>query len=60
MVPRRAARPSPTATSICSSCSSPRLENDGRPIDAKPVTVEEYEAQEWPLYQAVKEEGILL
>jgi len=36
------------------------LENDGRPIDAKPVTVEEYEAQEWPLYQAVKEEGILL
>jgi predicted nucleotidyltransferase len=34
------------------------LENDGRPIDAHPVTVEEYEAQVWPLYQAVKEEGI--
>jgi hypothetical protein len=22
------------------------------------VTVEEYQAQEWPLYQAVKEEGV--
>ncbi len=36
------------------------LQNDGRPIDAKPATVEEYEAQEWPLYQTVKEEGIRL
>ncbi|MEA3367515.1 MAG: nucleotidyltransferase domain-containing protein [Planctomycetota bacterium] len=36
------------------------LENDGRPIHAKPVTVDEYEAQVWPLYQAVKEEGIAL
>ena len=34
------------------------LENDGRPIHAYPVTVEEYQAQEWPLYQAVKEEGV--
>jgi predicted nucleotidyltransferase len=36
------------------------LEGDGRPIHATPVTVEEYQAQVWPLYQAVKEEGILL
>jgi len=33
------------------------LEAD-RPIDATPVDFREYEAQEWPLYQAVKEEGI--
>ena len=30
----------------------------GRPIHAKPVAVDEYEQQLWPLYQAVKEEGI--
>ena len=36
------------------------LENDGRPIHAKPVTVEEYEAQEWGLYRNVKREGIAL
>jgi predicted nucleotidyltransferase len=34
------------------------LDNDGRPISVKPIPVDEYEAQEWPLYQAVKEEGI--
>jgi predicted nucleotidyltransferase len=29
----------------------------GRPIHAKPADVSEYEAQLWPLYQSVKEEG---
>ena len=30
----------------------------GRPIHAKPTNILEYEAQEWPLYQSVHEEGI--
>lgn len=34
------------------------LENEGRPIDAKPVDIKEYEAQKWPLYQSAREEGI--
>ena len=36
------------------------LENDGRPIHAKPIPVEEYEAQEYALYRNVKHEGIAL
>ena len=32
----------------------------GRPIHAKPVDIKEYEAQVWPLYQSVKEEGVLV
>ena len=36
------------------------LENDGRPIHAKPITLEEYEAQEYALYRNVKREGIAL
>jgi uncharacterized protein len=31
----------------------------GRPIDAKPVDLREYESQEWPLYRTAKEEGVL-
>jgi predicted nucleotidyltransferase len=31
-----------------------------RPIHAKPVDIKEYEAQVWPLYQSVKEEGVLV
>ena len=31
----------------------------GRPIDAKPVDIKEYEAQEWPLYRAAREEGVV-
>jgi uncharacterized protein len=30
----------------------------GRPIHAKPADIQEYQAQEWPLYQSVQEEGI--
>jgi predicted nucleotidyltransferase len=30
----------------------------GRPIDAKPVDIKEYEAQEWPLYRAARQEGV--
>ena len=30
----------------------------GRPIHAKPADVLEYQEQEWPLYQSVREEGI--
>lgn len=29
-----------------------------RPIHAKPVDIKEYKAQQWPLYQNVKREGI--
>jgi predicted nucleotidyltransferase len=36
------------------------LENDGRPIDAHPVTVEEYEGQEYGLYRNIKGEGVAL
>jgi len=36
----------------------PLVLETGRPIHAKPVAVDEYEQQLWPLYQAVKEEGI--
>ncbi len=30
----------------------------GKPIHAKPADILEYNAQEWPLYQSVHEEGI--
>ena len=36
------------------------LENDGRPIHAKPIPMEEYEAQEYALYRNVNREGIAL
>jgi predicted nucleotidyltransferase len=29
-----------------------------RPIHAKPVDVREYEAQDWPLYQEARREGV--
>jgi len=38
----------------------PTVLNCGRPIHAKPVDIKEYEAQVWPLYQSVKEEGVLV
>jgi predicted nucleotidyltransferase len=34
------------------------LEMDGRPIHAEPVSVSDYEAQVWPLYQNARKEGI--
>jgi len=36
------------------------LENDGRPIDAKPADTADYEGQVWPLYRSVKQEGVAL
>jgi predicted nucleotidyltransferase len=30
-----------------------------RPIHAKPVDVQQYEAQEWPLYREAKREGVM-
>ena len=36
------------------------LENDGRPIHAKPIPVEEYEAQAYAFYRNVNREGIAL
>jgi len=30
----------------------------GRPVDARPVDIRQYEAQEWPLYQEAKREGV--
>ena len=36
------------------------LENDGRPIHAKPADIDEYEQQVWPLYRSVKEEGVMV
>ena len=35
------------------------LELNGRPIHAKPVDVERYEAGDWPLFAEAKKEGIL-
>ncbi len=35
------------------------LELGGRPIDIKPVDAAQYEAQEWPLYQEAKKEGLV-
>jgi len=31
----------------------------GRPVDAKPVDIRQYEAQEWPLYESAKKEGVV-
>jgi len=42
----------------CVRCLYPLVLEWGRPIDAKPVDVKEYEAQVWPLYKSAKEEGI--
>jgi predicted nucleotidyltransferase len=36
------------------------LENNGRPIHAKPIPIDEYEAQEFGLYRNVRREGITL
>jgi predicted nucleotidyltransferase len=44
----------------CIHALYPLVLESGRPIHAKPVDIREYEAQVWPLYQSVKEEGILV
>ena len=36
------------------------LENDGRPIHAKPADVADYAGQVWPLYRSVKQDGVPL
>lgn len=42
----------------CINCLYPLVLELERPIHAKPVDVNVYDAQEWPLYQNVKQEGI--
>lgn len=38
----------------------PLVLEHGRPIHPKPVDVEHYEAQAWPLYRNVRREGVAL
>jgi predicted nucleotidyltransferase len=45
---------------VCIHTLYPLVLASGRVIDAKPVDLREYEAQVWPLYRSVKEEGILV
>ena len=42
----------------CINCLYPLVLELERPLHAKPVDVNVYDAQEWPLYQNVKQEGI--
>lgn len=44
----------------CIRALYPLVLKSGRPIHAEPVTVSEYEAAEFPLYQNVKREGVAL
>ena len=44
---------------ICIQALYPLVLELERPIHAKPVDVEQYEAQKWPLYRDVKREGIV-